>query len=274
MREMSKWNSLSDADNGVVACGVRVRGRLLPAGPGHFGRELAPPERMRAPAARAAPLHACTPVQNGAALAGRFAIARRGDCTFAQKVRNLKEAGATLAIIIDNVEGSTHENTALFAMSGDGQDDIDIPAVFLFSREAQFLEEAMAQEPQIELVVGELASMRREDEGGCAGGAGAGGAGGECAAPRDQESESFEHLKRVLSQLVAQFELSLSSEEAQAKHSFTDEIAVADAYLQQHKKTDVAPNVSITSKQKDSNSKTHNEQVAKDEKRKNKSGDF
>ncbi|XP_037977971.2 ER degradation-enhancing alpha-mannosidase-like protein 3 isoform X1 [Plutella xylostella] len=212
MREMSRWNSMSDAANGVVACGVRVRGRVLAAGPGHFARELPPGARRSGRPARAAPPDACEPVTNPAEIAGRFAVAVRGHCTFAQKARNLAAAGAALAIITDNVPGSSSEHTALFAMSGDGRDDIDIPAVFLFSEEARVLLEAMEEDPALQVEVGELATLRRDEP--CRGAS----CRAELPAPAApaQDPESFDHLKKVLSQLVAQFELSVTGEDPPA----------------------------------------------------------
>lgn len=206
MREMSKWNSLSDLENGVVPVGVVVGGRVFPAGPGHFGREL---RAALAGAPRLAdPLHACNPLTTP--LTDKFAVAQRGQCTFAQKVRNIQAAGAKLAIIIDNVPDSSHESTAMFAMSGDGKDDIEIPAVFLFTLEGQFLTDAMATEPDLTVTVGELKSLQRQHEVACED--------GNCetvleSAGTPAETESFDHLKKVLSQLVAQFELSLSQDE-------------------------------------------------------------
>lgn len=206
MREMSKWNSLSDLENGVVPVGVVVGGRVFPAGPGHFGREL---RAALAGAPRLAdPLHACNPLTTP--LTDKFAVAQRGQCTFAQKVRNIQAAGAKLAIIIDNVPDSSHESTAMFAMSGDGKDDIEIPAVFLFTLEGQFLTDAMATEPDLTVTVGELKSLQRQHEVACED--------GNCETVLERagtpaETESFDHLKKVLSQLVAQFELSLSQDE-------------------------------------------------------------
>ncbi|XP_073954096.1 ER degradation enhancer, mannosidase alpha-like 2 [Choristoneura fumiferana] len=209
MREMSKWNSLSDLENGVVPVGVVAGGRVLPAGPGHFGRELR--AALAGTPRRADPLHACSPLAT--ALTDKFAVAQRGLCTFAQKVRNIQAAGAKLAIIIDNVPDSSHESTAMFAMSGDGKDDIEIPAVFLFSLEGQFLTNAMEAEPDLTVTVGELKSLQRQHEVTCED--------GNCETVLESvgtpaESESFDHLKKVLSQLVAQFELSLSQDDTPA----------------------------------------------------------
>ncbi|XP_045509540.1 ER degradation-enhancing alpha-mannosidase-like protein 3 [Colias croceus] len=209
MREMSKWNALSDSENGVVAAGVKITDKIFPAGPGHFGKEITGNERYVGTVNFAYPSDACSAIKNKDEISGKFAIAKRGQCTFAQKVRNLQDAGAHLAIVLDNVKESTHESTALFAMSGDGKDDIQIPAVFLFSKEGAFLKAALKENPGLILVVGELKSMKREYENSCDN--------GNCdllESPVSMDKESFD-LKRVLSQLITQFELNVSNEDSQ-----------------------------------------------------------
>ncbi|XP_060809884.1 ER degradation-enhancing alpha-mannosidase-like protein 3 [Amyelois transitella] len=215
MREMSKWNSLSDIENGVIPAGVRVLDRVFPAGPGHFGKEL-DAAHLHGTAAFADPPDACHPISNKNHVENKFAIAQRGLCTFAQKVRNIQAAGARLAIIYDNIPDSTHETTALFAMSGDGKDDIKIPAVFLFSQEAKFLIDALKVNPDLVLIVGELKSLQKKYENLCDD--------GDCdtvltTQPETIDKESIDHLKHVLSQLVTQFELSLSNEEPSGQKS-------------------------------------------------------
>ncbi|CAK1588810.1 unnamed protein product [Parnassius mnemosyne] len=210
MREMSKWNTLSDMESGVVAAGVKINERIFTAGPAHFGKEITGDDRLEGTAAFALPLDACSEIQNKHEIVGKFAIVQRGQCTFAQKVRNLQTAGANLALVLDNVAGSTHETSALFAMSGDGNDDIDIPAVFLFSQEGTYLTEELQKDPNLLITVGELKSLKRQYEDTCED--------GNCEAvlhsPVPADKETFDHLKKVLSQLVAQFELSLSSEDS------------------------------------------------------------
>ncbi|XP_046976893.1 ER degradation-enhancing alpha-mannosidase-like protein 3 [Vanessa cardui] len=212
MREMSKFNSLSDTENGVVAAGIKINNKIFPAGPGHFGKDLTGSTMYSGTPAFAVPIDACTAIENSKDVAGKFVIATRGDCTFAQKVRYLQEAGATLAIILDNVKSSSHETTALFAMSGDGKDDIEIPAIFLFSREGLYLTASMQENPELVVTVGELRSLKQQFEVGCDN--------GNCEPVTDavpSDKESFDHLKKVLSQIVAQFELSLSNEATSQK---------------------------------------------------------
>ncbi|XP_026761324.1 ER degradation-enhancing alpha-mannosidase-like protein 3 [Galleria mellonella] len=230
MREMSKWNSLSDIENGVVPAGVKVNDKILPAGPGHFGKDITGDDRHSGTIALATPKDACTTILNTAEVEGKFAIARRGHCTFAQKVRNMQAANVKLAIIIDNVPDSTQENTALFAMSGDGKDDIEIPAVFLFSQEGQYLLDTYSNNPEIVVTVGELKSLKRQYENICED--------GNCDSVLDSpdvptDKENFDHLKKVLSQLVTQFELTLSNEEQAIQRTCSEESE--DVYVSKDK---------------------------------------
>ncbi|VVC96952.1 unnamed protein product [Leptidea sinapis] len=208
MREMSKWNALGDTENGVNAAAVKINDKVFPAGPGHFGKDISGADRYVSTAAFVIPIDACDEILNSHAIIGKFAIAIRGQCTFAEKVRNIQKGGAQLAIILDNIQGTTYETSALFAMSGDGKDDIQIPAVFLFLKESEYLSESMRVNPDIVLVIGELKSMKREyekscDEPLC----------GLLQSPISGDKESFDDLKRVLSQLITQFELNSNDEQ-------------------------------------------------------------
>ncbi|XP_047524243.1 ER degradation-enhancing alpha-mannosidase-like protein 3 [Pieris napi] len=214
MREMSKWNSLSEMENGVIAAGVKFNEKIYPAGPGLFGKEITGNERYMSTAVYVTPNDACSQIENSHEIAGKIAIATRGQCTFAQKVRNIQETNAQLVIILDNVKDSSHESTALFAMSGDGKNDIRIPAVFLFSKEGNALIEALNNDPEQVIVIGEFKSMKQEFENTCE----------DKDLEPVQDKESFDHLKKVLSQLVAQFELTLSSDDQKCDEP-------TDAYL-------------------------------------------
>ncbi|CAH0578191.1 unnamed protein product [Chrysodeixis includens] len=247
MREMSKWNSMSDMENGVVPAAVKINDKIFPAGPGHFGKEISSQDNYVNNVAYVTPIDACSPIENKQEVEGKFGIAKRGHCTFAQKVRNMQTAGVALAIILDNVPDSTHESTALFAMSGDGKDDIDIPAVFLFSQEGQYLTEAFESKPDLTVTVGELKALKSNYESSCDD--------GKCETVLQTpgvatDKESFNHLKKVLSQLAAQFELSLSTDD-QKTCSEDPEVISKNKPAGEETKADEAANVcSSTSKPK------------------------
>ncbi|XP_041986540.1 ER degradation-enhancing alpha-mannosidase-like protein 3 [Aricia agestis] len=205
MQEMFMWNRLSDMENGVVPVGVKVRDIVFPAGPGHFGKELVGRVRFTGNPVFVEPKDACTEITNKQQVVGKFGVAFRGVCTFATKVQMMQDAGVKLAIIIDNVRDSSYTTTALFAMSGNGKDDIEIPAAFLFAQEGDYLKAAMEDEPDIIVTIGELKHMKQESD--CKD--------GKCETVLETNmvpsgKESFEELKKVLSQLASQFDLSVS----------------------------------------------------------------
>lgn len=210
MREISKSNALSDIDNGIIPMGVKINENVITAGPGHFGKEIKPGDRFTFNVAYAQPFHACAPLTNAEELEGKFGVAQRGDCTFVQKARHLGAAGATLAIIVDNNKDSSCEKSTFFAMSGDGVNNVKIPAVFLFASEAEHLAQALKDNPNLDVVIGELKSMQEEFiDGGAIDSEGS----DDKLGTLPDKKESTDHLKQVLNQLVTQFELSMSNED-------------------------------------------------------------
>ncbi len=77
---------------------------------------------------------ACNPVKNAA---GKILVIDRGTCGFTQKVRNAQEAGAVMAIVINNV------NTTAFAMTGSAS-DIVIPSVMISLSAGTILKQRLA----------------------------------------------------------------------------------------------------------------------------------
>lgn len=72
------------------------------------------------------------------------------------QARKLEKAGAIGGIIMDNVPDSSADSFPLFAMSGDGKDNVNIPVVFLFTREAKTLIEAVTKEPTLNITLSQL----------------------------------------------------------------------------------------------------------------------
>lgn len=83
----------------------------------------------------------------------RILVVERGDCTFVDKARKAQEAGAAAVIVVDNVPGSSSKDMPMFAMSGDGKDDVSIPVVFLFRNDAQVLESAYKNNTKLRVSV-------------------------------------------------------------------------------------------------------------------------
>lgn len=173
----------------------------------------------------------------------------------------MQNAGVTLAIIIDNVPDSTHESTALFAMSGDGKDDIEIPAVFLFSQEGRFLTDAYLDKPEMSVTVGELKALKAQYEDVCDD--------GNCETVLEtpnvsNDKESFEHLKKVLSQLATQFELSLSNDDQKScSDESKDVVFIKDKYTSEDGSIEGPPSCSV--KSDTNNSEQASKPVVKDD---------
>lgn len=73
----------------------------------------------------------------------------------------VQKAGALGAIIIDNVPGTSAATSPMFSMSGDGTNDVTIPAVFLFTQEASKLLLALSKDPTIQVT---LSEYKKESE--------------------------------------------------------------------------------------------------------------
>jgi hypothetical protein len=72
------------------------------------------------------PTDACDPILNGAALVGKIAVLRRGECEFGFKVLAVENAGAIAAIVVNNVGGEP------IAMGpGDVGGSVTIPSVMV-----------------------------------------------------------------------------------------------------------------------------------------------
>ncbi|XP_022220191.1 ER degradation-enhancing alpha-mannosidase-like protein 3 isoform X2 [Drosophila obscura] len=111
----------------------------LMAGPSHFSPELIGEQFVEGDIILAKPLRACDEKLNqeedGDDARGKVLVAERGDCTFVSKARLAQKAGAVALIVCDNVPGSSGETQPMFAMSGDGTDDVLIPVVFMYNVE-------------------------------------------------------------------------------------------------------------------------------------------
>lgn len=75
---------------------------------------------------------ACGNVLNAAAINGKIAVVRRGQCTFVTKVQNAQNAGALAVIVVNNIGG---EPTL---MGGDGS-NITIPSIMIGQTEGEEL---------------------------------------------------------------------------------------------------------------------------------------
>ena len=74
----------------------------------------------------------------------------------------MQKAGAKGGIVVDNSPSSSSDAAPLFAMSGDGMDDVNIPLVFLYSSDADILLQTLKEEPGLMVTLAE--STHPEEE--------------------------------------------------------------------------------------------------------------
>lgn len=113
---------------------------VLTAGSAQFGSEFQEDETVDGNIIAVEPFNGCLwPLKNKHSINGKIAIVERGQCMFIEKARNVQRAGGIGLIVVDNVPGSSLKTSPLFAMSGDGNDNVNIPVVFLYSDDGQRL---------------------------------------------------------------------------------------------------------------------------------------
>lgn len=162
MVELSKSNTIPNTQLQAVA--FKPEGdpelHILEGGPSHFSIELVNDMSIEQRAVFARPPKACTALQNANEILGKVVIMERGDCTFVDKARRAQSAGAVAAIVFDNTPNTSINNQQMFAMSGDGRDDVQIPVVFLFTKEAEQLIAAVKQQPGLELTLMSVSGLK------------------------------------------------------------------------------------------------------------------
>ncbi|XP_071551477.1 ER degradation-enhancing alpha-mannosidase-like protein 3 [Panulirus ornatus] len=129
----------------------------IQAGPAQFGLDLKGDVQVNGPVMKATPLRACEQLDNEDEIRGKIVIIERGDCMFIEKARRLEALGAVGGIVLDNTPGTSAKSSPMFAMSGDGTDDVNIPLVFLFSGDAEVLLKALDDHPELEVVLSDFA---------------------------------------------------------------------------------------------------------------------
>ncbi|XP_045465028.1 ER degradation-enhancing alpha-mannosidase-like protein 3 [Harmonia axyridis] len=136
--------------------------------PAQFGVNLKGDQFISAKTSYAIPHTACTDLKYPSLLEGKIVLLERGECMFIDKARRIQKAGAVGAVIIDNVPGSSAITTPMFSMSGDGNDDIKIPVVFLYQKDASKLLTALADNSALEISISqvrnEVSSTKIEEE--------------------------------------------------------------------------------------------------------------
>jgi hypothetical protein len=76
------------------------------------------------------------------------------------QARRVEAAGAVGVVVLDNSGGGS---SALFAMSGDGKDDVRIPVLFLLQQDALQLLQAVSLDPELEVTLSEQGETEAMD---------------------------------------------------------------------------------------------------------------
>ncbi|XP_034254051.1 ER degradation-enhancing alpha-mannosidase-like protein 3 [Thrips palmi] len=133
---------------------------VIPAGPAHFGKILRlPADKITAKLSVALPIRGCQTMNWPDAIKGRIVILERGDCMFVEKARRIQRAGAVAGIVIDHTVGTSVTKSTMFAMSGDGVDDVKIPMAFLFYDDAVRLLEAVRSNPDMDITLSSFVAL-------------------------------------------------------------------------------------------------------------------
>jgi len=139
-------------------------GAVLQAGPAQFGKELINGVKVTGEVVLANSLKACGgSLQNGPSMLGKIVVIERGDCMFVEKARVIQSLGAVGGIVLDNAEGTSAASSPLFAMSGDGTDDINIPLIFLFTEEARIFMKALHENLKLVVTLREKPEAEQSD---------------------------------------------------------------------------------------------------------------
>ncbi|XP_066885527.1 ER degradation-enhancing alpha-mannosidase-like protein 3 isoform X7 [Kogia breviceps] len=168
MQEMIELSSQQQKEQQLPPRAVQIVshpffGRVvLTAGPAQFGLDLSKHKETRGFVASSKPYNGCSELTNPEAVMGKIALIQRGQCMFAEKARNIQNAGAIGGIVIDDNEGSSSDTAPLFQMAGDGKDtdDITIPMLFLFSKEGSIILDAIREYEEVEVLLSDKAKDR------------------------------------------------------------------------------------------------------------------
>lgn len=156
MQEMVELSKLQSQEPEVIPQAVTFPMRAssgavsmvtLQAGPAHFGPMLDGGKTVTAPTVIIKPFNGCLDPLQKKDIVGKIAVMERGDCIFVEKARKVQKAGAVGAIIVDDVPGTSAQTSPMFSMSGDGTNDVKIPTVFLFNKDASKLITALTRDP-------------------------------------------------------------------------------------------------------------------------------
>ena len=151
----ASYSYLADRDFGMrldapasPSCAYTPPHPLIAAHPAGFGPKVSDGAFQGVQIVPSSPIDACSPLV-GSGYSGKLVLIVRGECTFVEKVRAASVAGASGAIIYNNMGG-------IIRMGGTG-DDIKIPSVSIIQEMGKLLQVssprfALVTEPSNELI--------------------------------------------------------------------------------------------------------------------------
>ncbi|CAF1134820.1 unnamed protein product [Adineta steineri] len=124
-------------------------------GPAQFGQQLHGKLGIFAQLYVAQPFSSCSHLFSSHHLYSRIGIVRRGDCMFIEKARQLENARAMGGIVIDHNTSLKSSNEGIFSMTGDGNNNVNIPLVLMFKEEAFHLLHLLSKQPNLIVYIGD-----------------------------------------------------------------------------------------------------------------------
>lgn len=138
-----------------------------PAGPAQFGYDFRKNHGLFGKLILANPFDGCSDynLTQSVDFSNKIVIAKRGNCMFIEKARKAERYGAVGLIIIDNVNESSYYTSPLFAMSGDGTQNVKLPSIFLFGKEGKYLIDNFQKYNEMIVFMGDSSSQKTQMNG-------------------------------------------------------------------------------------------------------------
>lgn len=140
---------------------------VLIAGPSQFSPEIVGDKIIDGEIIITKPYRLCTSIDDENhinEIQSKIALTERGDCTFIDKARYVQKANAKALIICDNIPDSSGENQPMFAMSGDGKNDVIIPVIFMFSKECNTIIDAYKNDSKLKIHIMQMIEFKKKME--------------------------------------------------------------------------------------------------------------
>jgi mannosidase alpha-like ER degradation enhancer 3 len=138
-----------------------------PAGPAQFGYDFRKNYGMFGKLILANPFDGCSDYNftQSIEFSNKIVVTKRGNCMFIEKARKAESYGAVGLIIIDNIDDSSYYTSPLFAMSGDGNQNVQLPSLFLFGKEGKYFLDNFEKYNDMIVYIGDSSSQKNQMNG-------------------------------------------------------------------------------------------------------------